>query len=246
MSKNRYIHDYGGSGETIVLLHGFASSSRYWKKLQPLLSADGYRVIAIDLLGFGKAPKPKTFDYSYGAHLQHIHDALRELKIVDPYILIGHSMGALLAARYTIVYEKSVRSLVLLHPPLYTDRDQVRETLRATGILHRILLDSRMRGMAWNVLQGIGFIGRHTKYSREGSMAQLIERAEIFDDLQAIQTATLLFIGAKDRVEYRANLQKQTLSSHVQVVVENVGHNSPLFNAKTVHRRLRDFLISET
>lgn len=243
MSKN-YIRDYGGDGEVVVLLHGFASSSRYWRRLQPLLSTDGYRVITIDLLGFGKAPKPKTVNYSYEIHVQHIYDALEQISVTQPVILVGHSMGALLAARYALIYETSIKSLVLLHPPLYTDTDQVRQTLRATGRFYRILLDSRMRGLAWGLLKGVGVIGRHNKFSREGSMAGLIERAEIFDDLQAIRTKTLLFVGTKDRAEYMSNLQEQKLPPHVQIVIENVGHNSPRFNTQVVHTYIRDFLWS--
>ena len=91
--------DFGGDGEVMILLHGFLSSSKYWRNLQPHLSAEGYRVIAIDLLGFGDAPKPKYSDYSYQEHIAYLDAVIKKLRLKQPFILIGHSMGALLATR---------------------------------------------------------------------------------------------------------------------------------------------------
>jgi pimeloyl-ACP methyl ester carboxylesterase len=58
-----YARDYGGSGEFIVLLHGFLGSKSDWRRIAPKLARAGYRVIAIDLLGFGNAPKPLSALY---------------------------------------------------------------------------------------------------------------------------------------------------------------------------------------
>jgi pimeloyl-ACP methyl ester carboxylesterase len=46
------------SGKTIVLVHGFGASSEYWRALYPALSKD-YRLIGLDLLGYGQSDKPK-------------------------------------------------------------------------------------------------------------------------------------------------------------------------------------------
>ncbi|MGI8933188.1 MAG: alpha/beta fold hydrolase, partial [Phormidesmis sp.] len=52
-----------GEGQPIVLLHGFGASIGHWRKNIPVLAAAGYRVYAIDLLGFGDSDKP-ALDYS--------------------------------------------------------------------------------------------------------------------------------------------------------------------------------------
>lgn len=242
-TNDRYVVDYGGNGEVVVLLHGFMGSSGYWKKLRPLLGRVGYRVITIDLLGFGKAPKPAELEYSYDDHMEHIHQALTRMGVTEPFILVGHSLGALLAARYGRRYGARVKSLILLHPPLYNDRAQARATLRATGAWYRTLLDSRGRHYLWIVLRNIGPIGKHTRYSREGSLANVIERAEMFDDLRTTHKETLLLVGTKDRAEYLANLSQHEINPMVQVMVANVGHHSPRLRPNFVFGRIAAFLL---
>lgn len=226
MLKHQYIRDYGGNGEVIILLHGFVSASEYWRSLQPKLSLGGYRVITIDLLGFGKAPQPADSDYSYEAHLKHIDQAVSYLGLTKPFLVIGHSMGALLAIRYGLVHNGKVRSLILLHPPLFKDGEEVRRTLRSTGQFYRILLESRHRNNLWVALQSIRLVGRHSRYARERSMVNVIEKAEMLNDLKKIRKDTLLIVGSKDRKEYLSNLENHRLSSRVSVVIEDIGHHS--------------------
>lgn len=200
-------------------------------------------MITIDLLGFGRAPKPADLEYSYDDHVQHIRRALERLTIAQPYILVGHSMGAMLAARYSRLYGASVKSLILLHPPLYTDRRQTYETLRATSAFYRALLESRARHYLWIVLRNIGLAGRHTRYSRENSLVNVIERAEMWDDLRALRKKTLLMVGTRDRKEYLQNLFRRSIGNPlVQVAVEGVGHHSPRLQPRFVFERIVDFL----
>lgn len=239
---NSHIVDYGGKGDVIILLHGFVSASRYWKNLQPLLSIAGYRVITIDLLGFGNADKPANAEYTYEEHIAHINDAIENLRLPNRFVLVGHSMGALLAARYCILYKSKVQSLILLHPPLYIDREQVRKTLRNTGIFYRALLDSRYRQSLWILLRTIGIVGEHSQTSREKTMQNIIERAEIFDDLLHVQIKTLLLVGSKDRKEYLANLSTYSLPDQVTVMIESVAHHSPRKQPEMVRDNIIDFI----
>lgn len=244
--RHRHVVDHGGDGEVVVLLHGFVASSGYWKKMQPLLSRMGYRVITIDLLGFGRAPKPVSLDYTYADHVEHIHRTLGRLRISKPVIMIGHSMGALLAARYSRLYAADVKSLILLHPPLYRDMAQARETLRSTGAFYRALLDSRMRQYLWIVLRGVGVAGRHNRYSREHSLANIVESAELLEDLELLRRKTLLFVGARDRKVYLENLREhlvEQINPVVQVMVANVGHHSPRLRPNFVLGQITEFLL---
>lgn len=244
-SSKQYAVDHGGNGKVVVLLHGFVASSGYWKKLQPLLTRLGYRVITIDLLGFGRAPKPAEGDYTYTSHVAHIRRTLDQFNVSEPVIMIGHSMGALIAARYGRLHVDEVKSLILLHPPLYTDMVQARETLRNTGAFYRALLDSRVRHYLWIVLRNLGVASRHTRYSRENSLVNIIEKAELFDDLEALKKKTLLLVGSKDRKVYLENLREHLvdqINPAVQVVVANLGHHSPRLQPKIVLRRIADFM----
>lgn len=245
MTKHEeYITDYSNDGEAIVLLHGFLASSMYWRRLQPLLSASGYRVITIDLLGFGKAPKPKRKTYNYNEHLAHINNAITSLKLNQPFILAGHSMGALLAMKYTKRYKHNIASLILLHPPLFTNGEQAHTVLRATGAHYRFLLDSRFRGLAWGIIRQLPYniVSQHTKQSREGSLERVIEVAECFDDLQELEIRTLLLIGSKDRKEYLENVKGTRLSSNIMLHVKPVSHHSPLLQPNLTLQTIQRFI----
>ena len=239
-----HVIDSGGNGDVIVLLHGFLSSANYWSKLQPILARVGYRVVAIDLLGFGNAPKPNESEYDYVDHIKYIEATLKKLNIVKPFVMVGHSMGALLAARYGKVHAGNIRSLILLHPPLYRDTLQTRLTLRSTGMIYRFLLDSPYRRLGWTAIKLFrpAVLGRHSHQSREKSLANIIEAAEMFRDLKAITPSTLLLVGRKDRKEYMENISKFSVSSSVSIVVENINHHSPRLQPVLVRDRIVEFI----
>ncbi len=82
-------------GQTIVLLHGYASSLHWFDQLEPLLS-DEHRVIRIDLLGFGGSEKPES-GYSIPEQASTVAEALSELD-VDGALVAGNSMGGSVTA----------------------------------------------------------------------------------------------------------------------------------------------------
>jgi len=104
-----------GSGPPLVLLHGVGSSARCWGDLLPL--ADYYRVLAPDLLGFGRSPQPRGATYSPDEHLAAVHATLAA-RAGGPFALIGHSMGSVLALHYAARFPADVRCLVLIALPL--------------------------------------------------------------------------------------------------------------------------------
>lgn len=110
-----------GMGEpTVVLLHGLGSSSMVWSNVITFLR-DTHRVVALDLVGFGSAPKPGWIDYSVDDHARAVIAALKKQKIKGPIILAGHSMGCLIAVRIARLRPRLVDRLVLYEMPLYTD-----------------------------------------------------------------------------------------------------------------------------
>lgn len=107
-----------GEGPVVVLVHGIASSAATFHKLVPLLE-DRYRCISIDLLGFGGSPSPEDATYTIEEHVASIHATIRSLGLRAPFILVGHSLGALLSARYVAQHPEHVSRLVLISPPVY-------------------------------------------------------------------------------------------------------------------------------
>ena len=107
-----------GAGPVVVFIHGIASSSLTWTHVVPLLK-DRYRCICIDLLGFGGSPIPEKAEYTLEEHVDAIARTIRSLRLREPFVLVGHSMGGLIAPRYAVRQPKRVRRLVLVSPPIY-------------------------------------------------------------------------------------------------------------------------------
>lgn len=102
------------NGKTIILFHGKNFNGYYWKELIPALADKGYRVIVPDQLGWGRSDKP---DLHYSFHMlarnnKLLLDSLGLTKI----LVLGHSMGGMLASRFTLMYPEMVEKLVLENP----------------------------------------------------------------------------------------------------------------------------------
>lgn len=103
------------NGKTVVLLHGKNFNGAYWRQTADTLSQKGYRVIIPDQLGFGKSSKPQQMQFSF-QQLAVNTKALLDSLHTGTIILLGHSMGGMLAVRFTLMYPETVRRLVLEDP----------------------------------------------------------------------------------------------------------------------------------
>jgi non-heme chloroperoxidase len=92
-----YYEDHG-SGQPVILIHGYPLSGASWEKQLPELLDAGYRVITYDRRGFGKSSQP-TEGYNYDTFAQDLRELITQLKLVD-FILVGFSMGGGEIARY--------------------------------------------------------------------------------------------------------------------------------------------------
>lgn len=227
-----------GSGEPIVLLHGYLASSHYFKKLRAHLSTT-HTVISIDLLGFGRSPKPHA-TYTYGDHVQAVHATIQSIGL-KRFALVGHSLGALVALRYGLTHPAGVSRLVLFNPPMYVDAVQALATLKATGLHYRVMLHSRYRDVAWatsKMLPRFPFNKRRpainltdmlrvSPIARRQTYQQIILAGEFFSDIDRVRVPTLLVLGARDRPEYSANVRSHSLPLSVSAVTVPTGHHTP-------------------
>ena len=109
---NLYYEDHG-SGQPVVLIHGYPLSSTSWEKQIPVLLDAGYRVIAYDRRGFGKSSQPTT-GYNYDTFAEDLHHVVTHLKLKD-FALVGVSMGGGEVARYIGKYgSKHVNKAVII------------------------------------------------------------------------------------------------------------------------------------
>ena len=107
-----YYEDHG-SGEPVVLIHGYPLTGSSWEKQVPVLLDAGYRVITYDRRGFGKSSQP-TAGYNYDTFAEDLHKLITQLKLHD-FTLVGFSMGGGEVARYIGKYgSKDVRKAVII------------------------------------------------------------------------------------------------------------------------------------
>jgi non-heme chloroperoxidase len=107
-----YYEDHG-SGDPVVLIHGYPLSGASWEKQVPALLAAGHRVITYDRRGFGKSSQPTT-GYNYDTFAEDLHKLVTHLKLRD-FSLVGFSMGGGEVARYIGKYgSKGISKAVII------------------------------------------------------------------------------------------------------------------------------------
>ncbi|MCC6548763.1 MAG: alpha/beta hydrolase [Ignavibacteriaceae bacterium] len=105
--------DQGSGQKTILLVHGLASNAGFWRYTIDELSED-YRVIAVDLPGYGKSDK-KSYPYSLTFYADVIYKLLKELKI-DRVYFVGHSMGGQIGIHFSLIHPDMLEKLILASP----------------------------------------------------------------------------------------------------------------------------------
>ena len=114
----RRVH-YQEAGEktnpALVLIHGFAASTLVWSNVFLALAQAGFRVIAVDLLGFGYSGKPRNGEYTIAGQASHLMRLLETLG-VRRATLVGSSYGGAVAAWSALDHPQRVEKLVLVGP----------------------------------------------------------------------------------------------------------------------------------
>lgn len=109
--------------EDVLFIHGFISSSAFWSEtLYPNFSKiakSKYRLLAVDLLGFGRSPKPADSLYTLREHLDMIEKSVLDAYNVKSFHIVAHSLGCILALALAVKHPGSIKSLTLLAPPYF-------------------------------------------------------------------------------------------------------------------------------
>ena len=111
IGKTKIHYTIGGSGPTVILLHGFAETSRMWGPILPTLAAK-FTVVAPDLPGIGESSIPTD-----GINMKHaaiqMHDLVRSLGIEKARI-VGHDIGLMVAYAYAALFPSDTEKLVVM------------------------------------------------------------------------------------------------------------------------------------
>ena len=97
--RMHYLDEGPADGSVILLLHGQPAWSYLYRKMIPILVDNGYRIIAPDLMGFGKSDKPtKRENYTYANHVGWVKELLEALNLTD-ITFFGQDWGGLIGLR---------------------------------------------------------------------------------------------------------------------------------------------------
>jgi pimeloyl-ACP methyl ester carboxylesterase len=202
----------------LILIHGFASSTLVWSKVFLALAEEGYRVIAVDMLGYGYSAKPRNGEYTIAGQAKLLTRLLDRLGITHA-ILVGSSYGGAVAATCALDYVDRVEKLVLVGA-VSNNRPLAYKLMRVFGspvfgdvvspllIGSRRLLRRRMKRVydrhAW-VLDERRVEARHLPLRAAGTQRAIIRTVRRWDaerisrDAHQIRQPTLLLWGENDR-----------------------------------------------
>jgi len=109
-----FIQEAGpGDGPAVVLVHGFGGLTYTWRHTLPALAAAGYRVLALDLKGFGLSEKRFDLDYSHPSQADFVAEVMTAAGI-ERAALVGHSMGGSVIAHFAQRHPERVTALIFV------------------------------------------------------------------------------------------------------------------------------------
>jgi pimeloyl-ACP methyl ester carboxylesterase len=210
-SKAPLLHVAGdeGAGPAVILIHGIASSSVTFEYLVPLLR-DRHRAVSIDLLGFGESPAPEDLDYTLEEHVAAVARTIDSLGLRDPFVLVGHSMGSLIASRYAAKNPRRLSKLVLVSPPVYVspeaigdrrDRAAMGLYLRAYEFLRnnkRFTMRNAARLAKISPIKNVLEVSERNWIPFVRSLENLIESQTTISDLAAVTVPVEVVYGLLD------------------------------------------------
>lgn len=223
---------------TVIFLHGISATSATWRTTIRQLSAnpdfENVRFIALDLLGFGKSLQANWLDYDYLDYEKALDNTLKHLKISSPIVLIGHSMGSLIAANYAVNYNSNFNlvNLILVSPPVLMSEELAKLPdkvyTKSYGSLYRLAKDEPAIEVVANFVQRFSsFSSRYIKTPAfERSMDNIILNPENYHTFTKIRIPTLILHGHFDPLVMRSNLKKiATANSQYVRFISVIGHH---------------------
>jgi pimeloyl-ACP methyl ester carboxylesterase len=204
-------------GQTVVLLHGKNFCGATWGAVITLLSEAGYRVVVPDQIGFCKSSKPEAYQYSFHQLAANTKALLGKLGVEKP-IVLGHSMGGMLAFRYALMYGAEMSGLVVVNPlgledwkakgvPMATLDQLFERELKVTAESIKRYEQNTYYAGHWepaydvwvDMLAGMykGADGRSFAWT-QARTADIIQSQPVVHEFANIKVPTLVILGLKD------------------------------------------------
>ncbi|MBN1928737.1 MAG: alpha/beta hydrolase [Chlorobiaceae bacterium] len=134
--RHRFL-DTGGDGPVMLLLHGISASFDFYDPVIPMLGKS-FRVLGLDLLGFGKSDKPRKIDYSLQLYAGLIREFLEKSEALDrgPVYGTGHSMGGKYLLATALIHPETFSRMVLSNTDGFVSLPQFARAISLPGVRH--------------------------------------------------------------------------------------------------------------
>lgn len=238
------------NGQTVILFHGKNFNGYYWKDVIAFLTANGYRVIVPDQVGWGKSDKP-NIHYSFHLLAYNTKKLLDSLGI-QKVSVIGHSMGGMLATRFVLMYSEMITKLIYENPigledyktfvPYHTIEQQYEKEVNATYES----LKKYQQGYypQWKPEYEQYVAAQYEVLNRPDSLNvawanaltyQMIYEQPVLYEFKYVKAPTLMLIGQEDRtIVGKGLLSKEVIAQHGQYPQLGKWFHQQIKNSKLV------------
>ena len=248
----RYL-DKNKSGIPLLLLHGLGGSIESWSNNINSLSTK-FRIIALDLPGFGLSDKPKI-SYSIKFYVSFLEKFIKRIKLNHLFI-IGSSLGGHIAVEFVLKNRKMVDKLILISPAgclpkSFKGTRELKRFLmivnaRSSSDISRILtsIDTSMVNPSYADIMYKRISLPGAKESFISALKGSASAQRYNNQLEKIDTSMLLIWGKKDRMIPLKFIRPFMEHGNSRIIIiENCGHRPHVENPRLFNKVVNDFLI---
>ncbi len=233
-----------GSGErNIVLIHGLAGSKNYWRRDLEKISGT-YRLLLVDLLGFGDSPKPQS-EYTLQIQLAALENIIsKEGFHRGESLIVGHSLGAVLSLALFAKHPDWFKGATVIGLPFFESKGQFLEQMSRDSFFDKLAVGRY--GKLFCMLHPLYIVKwfkpknltddvfkdskKHTWQSYYNSLNEVILKTDLFTLTKNIRDRKILFIqGTNDKVAPFVNVEKFTRSFNQAKLIEVQDGDHQLF-----------------
>lgn len=255
-SKTKWFHRINGKGKTLLFIHGWSFDSNIW--FRQIDNFGNCRVVTLDLPGHGSSDYKKDIDI-----IKELEFIVKRLEL-NNLNLIGHSLGGLLALKFTLRYPELVnRTVLICSTAKFVKADGYQQGLDENDV-------NRLRGFLTQEYPGIllafirwlftkderkqsdfrkiwSIISKRPKWPNKealGEFLSVIEREDLRKELKNLNVPTLIISGTDDPICPRASaeyLNRQIGDSRLELF-DGCGHLPFLTQAKKFNELVHNFL----
>lgn len=206
-----------GKGDTAIFLHGLGGKAKDWEKAFEKIDAENLNIIAFDLLGFGKSPSPDWLEYDVDDHAKSVSVSIKS-NSKKPVILVGHSMGAVVAARVARNHPDTVKHLILYQVPIYSkDSDALVYSPVHKGFLSLFTYAINNPKFTMKFIDLFGKVSRDESLIKlndnnwmtfQRSLKNTVMKDTVYDDLNSIKAPVDVIYGTYDVLVVKRKMKK--------------------------------------